>query len=384
MAQLTPIQAALAASNVYDIIDSSNVAKYFHSSLMDNFQLSASSRFEGNAGAFIFKYRSGFGVIAKGKGKFEGEALLSVRGTDDFFRDLVLTDLNIGIQTSSTGKQVHQGFNKVFKSFEADISRFFHGFNPSRVHCVGHSLGGALATMAADWISHRNIAQASLYTFGSPRVGGQQFAQSVTQQVKADNIFRVYHKTDVVSMVPMWPFTHIPQPGTECFIESPGAPWITYHKMEKYLSSTEGKTWQNLRIKQPNMGWDTQVENWLGSSSPLHFAMNTMTMIQNAIMYVLKKIMRAAGIGVHAGLSTGLTFLDRLAMVMAKGAQVSKEIGGIVLGLLQKIMSLIGGVVRKVKEITFDFVRWILIRLTQSIYQLASRAIESVHKVTPV
>ena len=385
MAQLSPIEAALAAKNVYDIIDSSNVARYFHSSLTDNFQLDAASRFEGKAGAFIFKYRSGFGVIAKGKGKFEGEALLSIRGTDDLFRDLILTDLNIGIQTSSTGKQVHQGFNKVFKSFEADISRFFHGFNPTRVHCVGHSLGGALATMAADWIRHRNIAQTNLYTFGSPRVGGLQFAQSVTQQVKPENIFRAYHKTDVVSMIPLWPFTHVPQPGTECFIDSPGVPWITYHKMEKYIESVQSsKEWDNLRVKQPAMDWDAQVDSWLGSSSPLQFAMNTVTMIQTAIMYVLKKIMQAVGIGFQAGLSTGLTLLDRMAMVMAKGAQASKEIGGMVMSLLQRIMSLIGGVVSKVKEITFDFIRWVLVRLTQALYQLASRAIEAVHKVTPV
>jgi len=82
-----------------------------------------------------------------------------------------------------------------------------------------------------------------LYTFGSPRVGFEDFARSLTHNIGQKNIYRAYHRTDVVSMIPMWPFVHVPQPGIECFIDSPGlVPGIDYHKMDKYLVSVS-KEW---------------------------------------------------------------------------------------------------------------------------------------------
>ena len=73
MATLNPQDAADAAGTVYQIIDSKNVAQAFklYPSLLENFDLTSKSRFEGTAGALIFKYRPGFGVIAKGKGRFK-------------------------------------------------------------------------------------------------------------------------------------------------------------------------------------------------------------------------------------------------------------------------------------------------------------------------
>jgi hypothetical protein len=276
---------------------------------------------------------------------------------------------------------VHAGFNKVFESFKKDILRFCDKHNPTAVHCVGHSLGGGLATMAADFLRYEKIAQPVLYTFGSPRVGGEQFAQRLTENIGEANIFRVYHKSDIVSMVPLWPFMHVPQPGTECFIESPGVPWITYHAMEKYVGACSGKNdWELLRRKEPSINWDAEVERWLSSGNPVSFTYHSMVMINKATLFILKKIMHSTVIVAQAYLSNGLTFLDVLAMMLHKGIQVSVEISGYVMGLMRRILSMLNSTVQVAADISVQFIRWVFMRLIQSVYRLANMAFDMVYR----
>ena len=380
MTVLTPEEASLAADDVYKVMNGADVPDYFHSSLLRKFDLTVNTRFEGVAGASVFQYRSGFGVMATGKEENQGEALLAIRGTKDIVRDLLLTDLNVGLQASSTNMWVHAGFNKVFESFKKDILRFFDKHHPTTVHCVGHSLGGGLASMAADFLQYEKLAKPVLYTFGSPRVGGEDFARRLTKNIGEANIFRVHHKSDVVSMVPLWPFIHVPQPGTECFIDSPGIPWITYHAMEKYIGSCSGKSWDMLRRKEPSINWDAQVEQWLSSSNPLTFGYHSMVMINKATLFILKKILYSTGIVAQAYIASGLTFLDVLAMTLHKGLQLSIEVSGYVQGLMRRILSMLGSAVRVGADITFQFIRWVFMRLIQSVYRLANMAFEMVHR----
>jgi len=59
---------------------------------------------------------------------------------------------------------------------------------------TGHSLGGALATLAADQYG----SGAELYTFGSPRVGDRTFADHFRV-----NAYRFVNNDDVVTKVPL-------------------------------------------------------------------------------------------------------------------------------------------------------------------------------------
>ena len=381
MNKLSPEEASNAADSVYDIISSTDVPLAFYGSQLNTkFDLTERTRFEGVAGASVLEYKSGFGVFAPGKNDHEKEALLAIRGTKDTVRDLLLTDLNIGLQASSTNMWVHAGFNRVFESFKKDILRFCDKHNPTTVHCVGHSLGGGLATMAADFLQYEKIAKPVLYTFGSPRVGGNEFAQRLTKNIGGDNIFRVYHKSDIVSMVPLWPFMHVPQPGTECFIESPGVPWITYHKMDKYIGSCSGKSWDMLRRKEPSINWDAEVEQWLASSNPLTFTYHSMVMVNKATLFILKKILYSTGIVAQAFIASGLTFLDVLAMTLHKGVQLSIQVSGYVRGLMRRILSMLNSTVQVGADMTFQFIRWVLMRLIQSVYRLANMAFDLVHR----
>ncbi|GAB4821565.1 hypothetical protein N2152v2_008611 [Parachlorella kessleri] len=73
---------------------------------------------------------------------------------------------------------------------------------PARVMCVGHSLGGALATVCAVWAPEQYpLAPVSLYTFGQPRVGNDEFVAHLNSVV--GYTARVVHRLDVVPLVPL-------------------------------------------------------------------------------------------------------------------------------------------------------------------------------------
>jgi hypothetical protein len=67
---------------------------------------------------------------------------------------------------------------------------------------TGHSLGGALAILAASRTSLLpNAPQIVVYTFGSPRNGGQKFFNDYTLRL-GDTTFRLVHGSDIVPTVP--------------------------------------------------------------------------------------------------------------------------------------------------------------------------------------
>ena len=86
------------------------------------------------------------------------------------------------------------------------------------VHIVGHSLGGALATLSADWIKAEYSLPVKLYTFGSPRVGLDNFSRAATSRI--DKIYRCTHGADPVTKVPLWPFSHAPYNGQEIRLDN--------------------------------------------------------------------------------------------------------------------------------------------------------------------
>ncbi|KAH7708821.1 Protein F25A2.1, partial [Aphelenchoides avenae] len=68
---------------------------------------------------------------------------------------------------------------------------------------TGHSLGGALASLAAGSLAQQGIypsANIRLYTFGQPRTGNVAYAQAIEHLVP--EAYRVVHSHDIVPHVP--------------------------------------------------------------------------------------------------------------------------------------------------------------------------------------
>lgn len=106
--------------------------------------------------------------------------------------------------------QVHAGFLRQFKDVEDQIMLAITK-EPSieTIVCSGHSLGGALATLAAPILASRfSNVQVHCFTCGSPRVGNTDFCKWYESLVK--NTVRVTNENDPVPMVPITHrFTHV-------------------------------------------------------------------------------------------------------------------------------------------------------------------------------
>ena len=129
--------------------------------------------------------------------EFETEtpfAVLVFRGTEQHIQDFA-TDLAVGRLRHHDGKiDTHAGFARALDSIWEDLERALKRLSRP-VFYTGHSLGAALATLAAD-----RIAPTALYTFGSPRVGDDEFVASLN--AKLGSIHRVVHGDDIVTTLP--------------------------------------------------------------------------------------------------------------------------------------------------------------------------------------
>lgn len=69
-----------------------------------------------------------------------------------------------------------------------------------KIAVVGHSLGGAIASLAAASLRNSGLTVA-LYNFGSPRIGGSKISSYISNQPGGN--FRVTHWNDPVPKVPL-------------------------------------------------------------------------------------------------------------------------------------------------------------------------------------
>jgi triacylglycerol lipase len=137
-------------------------------------------------------------------------AVLVFRGTEQNIKDY-LTDLEVGkLSLVKNKKDVHEGFTEALDSVWSEIDGVLAQYN-CPIFYTGHSLGAALATLAA-----ARHAPSAVYTFGSPRVGNQAFIASLCNVP----IYRIVDDEDVVTTVPSEAkgFRHV---GTEVRLIAP-------------------------------------------------------------------------------------------------------------------------------------------------------------------
>ena len=120
---------------------------------------------------------------------------------------------------------------------------------------VGHSLGGAIATLAAADLKKRGTP-ADLYTYGAPRIGGTATSNFITNQ-GLGSISRVTHLNDPVPRLPpvALGFAHI---SPEYYITAPNNVPPTPADITKYEGSFNlmGNTGSNpLQLDISAHGW---------------------------------------------------------------------------------------------------------------------------------
>ena len=131
--------------------------------------------------------------------------LVCFRGTQGI-RDWI-ANLRLNEESTQFG-MVHGGFLRAFHHIRPQLQKLLdESVNNKALVLTGHSLGGALATIAAsEW---RNVYPIrSVYTFGQPAVGDREFQQSMEH--RKDSFFRIVNDDDIVTKIPPF-YRHVGQ-----------------------------------------------------------------------------------------------------------------------------------------------------------------------------
>ena len=155
--------------------------------------------------------------IPIGNGATQKIAILSFRGTKekiDFFTDAraIPTTAYASKADGTPNKanplgHVHSGFNAALNGMWPQIFSAVKAFK-GPIWITGHSLGGALATLAAGRLmaSVPGIDIQGVFSFGSPRVGGYDYLQKYKQLSGAKTkTYRFVNADDMVAVVPSTP-----------------------------------------------------------------------------------------------------------------------------------------------------------------------------------
>jgi len=177
-------------------------------------------------------------IVARGD-EFD---ILAFRGSHSL-RDW-RTDFAIRRRAVGSGEEIHEGFDCAISSITQQLLEFWHSASrprlsdvaparddgraslpasqapeaqqelhptaaPSRRSLVvtGHSLGGAMAQLAAEVLFKAGAAILAVYTFGGPRVGNDAWAAGY-ELILGSRTWRVVDELDLVPRVPFLGYCH--------------------------------------------------------------------------------------------------------------------------------------------------------------------------------
>ena len=107
--------------------------------------------------------------------------------------------------------KAHEGFVSEYMLFREKVIEYVNMHPDKDIHVVGHSLGGALATLASFDIASTLNREVNTVTFGAPRVGTNDF-RSAFEKLPI-NLYRVVVANDPIARVPgmLIPYEHVGQ-----------------------------------------------------------------------------------------------------------------------------------------------------------------------------
>lgn len=142
------------------------------------------------------------------------ELIVSFSGTasiQDFLTDLSFIPVTQRTAAGCSGCKVHAGFYIAWRSVADDVTKALSQLRAQKpgytITITGHSLGGALASLAYTDLKAAGVPINIAYTFGAPRVGNKAFADYTDKLSGASNtqlgtLIRVTHNSDGVPGLP--------------------------------------------------------------------------------------------------------------------------------------------------------------------------------------
>jgi predicted lipase len=202
--------------------------------------------------------------------------LIAFRGTEtrrrsetqDFQHILadIKADFNILLVDSGHHGKVHQGFHNALDEIWDDLLGYLTTLDTAQrpLWITGHSLGAALATLAAG--RYHNVQ--GVYTFGSPRVGDADFRRHFSVRT-----YRVVHNNDIVTGVPLpGLYRHV---GELWYIDSDGVLQQPSERYEMWMDGVRGEM-RNIThsVEQATQGTYNYVPGGLKDHVPLLYAIH--------------------------------------------------------------------------------------------------------------
>lgn len=129
----------------------------------------------------------------------EKTLLILFRGTEPTQLSDVWADMKAW-KTKRAGQRkgsIHTGFKKELDKVWGSVDSCIKNNPGKKIYIAGHSLGGAMATLAAARIQ-RNEDFVKVYTYGAPRVGDRRFVMTCNF-----THVRIQNNNDVVCKVPL-------------------------------------------------------------------------------------------------------------------------------------------------------------------------------------
>ena len=335
---------------------------------------------------------SGFGFMAQLNGGRSREIVIATRGTATWAD--AGTDINAIPTPGPTGHAIHKGFGTTFKSYVQQLNEFIKqqnlGFKPTAVHCMGHSLGGALANLNAAACAELGL-NSYLYTVAAPRVGMVPYAEHLSKKMKAAHVYRVANEADIVTMVPCYPFVHSPYVHGTYLLE---AGMLKINPMQHLLANGYGSmvnsSWKQMQSL--TQGKQQQLENSLypannkeaGQFEQLAkmpgamFSGRLLKLIHKAIHDMLSRLGAQSLLSVSHYGTGAFTVLDQISEILARYAQASHKQAKEVAGMLNAIMAFLGRSTHALADASVATIRWVFNLLHLSVNTMAKQAIQLV------
>jgi len=335
---------------------------------------------------------SGFGYTLTFRGNGRMHTVIAMRGTRPELANYpdLLTDAHGSLTGFAGMGLVHKGFKRTFDSVMPSLERDSNVITKSDVlHVVGHSLGGAVATLIAANYAGRG-KPVNLYTFGSPRVGGMGGHAGLERRIGKRNIFRVAHELDPISLIGPFPYIHVngsARDQNNMTVPSPTGSLFTVanHDMARYIDSVGNPdtTWETVRLLGRQVNHDNAVlARWL-----LHSDNNPgwVQYASAATLGILFKLFGHALKMISTAVILGLTAVDLLAEILVYGMHKTQQLGEQILKLLGYAASWAGITVKTGAQFTAEIIARILDKMLATLRHLAVGAmIAGAHNLQPL
>ena len=392
MNQLNPTQIYKLADKVYGAKKGDTIALRDDLAITLPFVNMASMKVITATSGLFSPVLSGFGFMAQLNGGRSTEIVIATRGTltaADWG-----TDINAASTPGPTGHAIHKGFGTTFKSYVQQLNAFIKqqnlGFKPTAVHCMGHSLGGALANLNAAACAELGM-NSYMYSVAAPRVGLVPYAEHLSKKMNAAHVYRVANEADIVTMVPCFPYVHSPYVHGTYLLDG-GMLSINpmQHMLGNGYKTMVDSTWTQMQSQ--SKGKQQHLQNSMFPANRQDagqfeqmvrmpgamFSGRLLKMINMAINEMMTRLGANSLLSVSQFGTGAFTVLDQMAEILARYAQASHQKAREMQGLLNAVMAYLGRSTQVVADASVATIRWVFGLLHQSVNTMAKQAIQLV------